>query len=180
MTPSLEGWPTKAKEAPSPHEVRLAPLDTNSVFHSLLILTWLKTIIQLRNKNFTVSYSDNHPPLFNSFIIYFSSSLFWIFFLHHLISTCKSLPPSSPVPTWKFLWQSMEVDVVQPPVIATTTLGLQITNLQFHQVIYWNAIVSRKVHQVCANDENVPYATNVYVYSNLLMLEYITFLYKVL
>ena len=35
MTPSLEGWPTKAKEAPSPHEVRLAPLDTNPVFHSL-------------------------------------------------------------------------------------------------------------------------------------------------
>ena len=29
MTPSLEGWPTKAKEAPSPHEVRLALLDTN-------------------------------------------------------------------------------------------------------------------------------------------------------
>ena len=26
MTPSLEGWPTKAKEAPSPHEVRLASL----------------------------------------------------------------------------------------------------------------------------------------------------------
>ena len=24
-TPSLEGWPTKAKEAPSPHELRLAP-----------------------------------------------------------------------------------------------------------------------------------------------------------
>ena len=35
MIPSLEGWPTKAKEAPSPHEVRLAPLDTNPVFHSL-------------------------------------------------------------------------------------------------------------------------------------------------
>ena len=32
MTPSLEGWPTKAKEAPSPHEVRLTPLDTNPVF----------------------------------------------------------------------------------------------------------------------------------------------------
>ena len=29
MTPSLEGWPTKAKEEPSPHEVRLTPLDTN-------------------------------------------------------------------------------------------------------------------------------------------------------
>ena len=35
MTPSLEGWPTKAKEAPSPHEVRLAPLDTNPIFQSL-------------------------------------------------------------------------------------------------------------------------------------------------
>ena len=35
MTPSLEGWPTKAKEAHSPHEVRLAPLDTNPVFQSL-------------------------------------------------------------------------------------------------------------------------------------------------
>ena len=35
MIPSLEGLPTKAKETPSPHEVRLAPLDTNPVFHSL-------------------------------------------------------------------------------------------------------------------------------------------------
>ena len=32
MTPSLEGWPTKAKEAPSPHEVRLTLLDINPVF----------------------------------------------------------------------------------------------------------------------------------------------------
>ena len=35
MKPSLEGWPTKAKEAPSPHDVGLAPLDTNLVFQSL-------------------------------------------------------------------------------------------------------------------------------------------------
>ena len=35
MTPSLEGWPTKAKETPSPHEVRLALLDTNPVYQSL-------------------------------------------------------------------------------------------------------------------------------------------------
>ena len=35
MTPSLEGWPTKAKEAPSPREVRLAPLDTNPVVQNL-------------------------------------------------------------------------------------------------------------------------------------------------
>ena len=27
MTPQLEGWSTKAKETPSPHEVRLIPLD---------------------------------------------------------------------------------------------------------------------------------------------------------
>ena len=33
MTPSLEGWPAKAKEAPSPHEVRLAPVGTNPVFY---------------------------------------------------------------------------------------------------------------------------------------------------
>ena len=36
MIPSLEGRPTKAKEAPSPNEVRLAPLDTNPVFQSLV------------------------------------------------------------------------------------------------------------------------------------------------
>ena len=40
MTPSLEGWPTKTKEAPSPHEVRLALLDTNPVFQSLGVKDW--------------------------------------------------------------------------------------------------------------------------------------------
>ena len=35
VTPSLEGSPAKAKEAPSPHEVRLAQLDTNPVFRCL-------------------------------------------------------------------------------------------------------------------------------------------------
>ena len=33
MISSLEGWPTKAKEAPPPHEVRLAQLETNLVIH---------------------------------------------------------------------------------------------------------------------------------------------------
>ena len=32
MIPSLEGWPIKAKEAPSHHKVRLALLYTNPVF----------------------------------------------------------------------------------------------------------------------------------------------------
>ena len=35
VTPSLEEWPTKAKEVPSPHEVRLSLLDTNPVFQCL-------------------------------------------------------------------------------------------------------------------------------------------------
>ena len=35
MIQSLEGWPTKAKETPSPHKVRLALLDTKPVFQSL-------------------------------------------------------------------------------------------------------------------------------------------------
>ena len=35
MTPSLEGLPTKAKVAPSSHEVRMALLDTNPVFQCL-------------------------------------------------------------------------------------------------------------------------------------------------
>ena len=35
VTPSLEGCPTKAKETPSPHEVRLALLDTNPVLQCL-------------------------------------------------------------------------------------------------------------------------------------------------
>ena len=44
---SLEGWPAKAKEAPSPHEVRVSPLDTDPVFQclgdnlqSIVMKTW--------------------------------------------------------------------------------------------------------------------------------------------
>ena len=62
MTPSLEVLPTKAKEAPSPHEVRLAPLGTNSVFQSLgeankLSLTGSKTksvIFKPKNRTITL------------------------------------------------------------------------------------------------------------------------------
>ena len=38
MTPSLEGSPTRVKEAPSPREVGLALLDTNPVFQCLGII----------------------------------------------------------------------------------------------------------------------------------------------
>ena len=37
MTPSLEGWPTKAKEAPFPHEVRLALLDTDPKMLEIIV-----------------------------------------------------------------------------------------------------------------------------------------------
>ena len=37
MTTSLEGWLTKAKEAPSPHEVKLALPDSNQVFQILRV-----------------------------------------------------------------------------------------------------------------------------------------------
>ena len=48
MILSLEGWSTKAKEAPSPHEVRMSPLDTNLVFQSL----GGKFITKVYNKSF--------------------------------------------------------------------------------------------------------------------------------
>ena len=35
MTPSIEEWPIKIRVVSSPHEVRLAPLDTNSVLQCL-------------------------------------------------------------------------------------------------------------------------------------------------
>ena len=44
MSPSREGQPTKAKEAPSPHEVRLTLLDTNLVFQCLV-----ETKVRLEN-----------------------------------------------------------------------------------------------------------------------------------
>ena len=59
VTPSLEGWPTNAKEAPSPHEVRLASLDTNPVFQSLgdsffHCMELIKFFFHLQHKNITI------------------------------------------------------------------------------------------------------------------------------
>ena len=55
VTPTLEGWPTKAKEARSSHEVRLALLNTNPVFQSLrddpenLVLIFNKLVVDCIN-----------------------------------------------------------------------------------------------------------------------------------
>ena len=55
MTPSLEGSTTKAKEAPSPHEVRPAPLDTNPVLQCLT-----ESISLLYNEQFHYSATLKH------------------------------------------------------------------------------------------------------------------------
>ena len=59
MTPSLEGLPTKAKEAPSPHEVRLAPLDTNPVFQSL----WDKMLAIMVGWRLNKTWWPKHPKV---------------------------------------------------------------------------------------------------------------------
>ena len=41
VIPSLEGWPTKAKEEPSPHEVRLVPLEKLNKYRTILLLLFL-------------------------------------------------------------------------------------------------------------------------------------------
>ena len=66
--PSLEGWPTKAKEAPSPHEVRLAPLDTNPIFQSLLESLFLHLCFTCNSVS----------PLLKESILITSASLFKI------------------------------------------------------------------------------------------------------
>ena len=61
MTTSLEGSPTKAKEAPSPHEVRLAPLDTNPVFQCLgdkKEIVALQTFVPF-NSSFVSGFNEN-------------------------------------------------------------------------------------------------------------------------
>ena len=59
MIPSVEGWPIKAKEVTSPHEVRLALLDTNpsSCFDSdVKIFTEITEILII--KFFTIIYKN--------------------------------------------------------------------------------------------------------------------------
>ena len=69
VTPSLEGWPTKAKEAPSPHEVRMSLLDTNPVFQSLggnLKTCKVKSLKKTLTELFLVNLQA-FPQLFKSF-----------------------------------------------------------------------------------------------------------------
>ena len=56
MTPSLEEWPTKAKEAPSPHEVRLVPLDISTTKYYSTLYTNYNTII-ISSAKFTTNYT---------------------------------------------------------------------------------------------------------------------------
>ena len=57
VIPPLEGWPTKAKVAPSPHEVRLTLLDTNSMSWEQITKAYQTTscvIISLLSFNQTI------------------------------------------------------------------------------------------------------------------------------
>ena len=65
MTPALEGLPTKAKEEPSPHEVRLTPLDTNPIFQSLGInlLYISKFIFANKAKNLQINKQEEYAQL---------------------------------------------------------------------------------------------------------------------
>ena len=65
MTPSLEGLQTKAREAPSPHDLRLVPLDTNPVFQCLVIKT---------NTENSVEVGLFVPSLIHSFSFVYSHS----------------------------------------------------------------------------------------------------------
>ena len=56
---SLEGWPTKAKETPSSHEVRLTLVDTNPVFQSLRSLKSnlnMRTFVTFKKDSLNASY----------------------------------------------------------------------------------------------------------------------------
>ena len=44
MIPSLEGWPTKPKEAPSPHEVKTDPTGHQPNYISKCQLRYLKKL----------------------------------------------------------------------------------------------------------------------------------------
>ena len=58
MIPSLEEWPTKAKEASSPHEVKLTMLDTNPalviLFKSRLLNIFLSLLYSLLQQLFAI------------------------------------------------------------------------------------------------------------------------------
>ena len=54
---SPEGWSTKAKEAPSPHEVRMYLLDTNPVFQSVGGKYCAGVFVELKKAFDTVDHS---------------------------------------------------------------------------------------------------------------------------
>ena len=53
MAPSLEGWPTKAKEE-LPHDVKLTPLNTKPMFEGLVKVIFQSACI---NRKCRVAYS---------------------------------------------------------------------------------------------------------------------------
>ena len=89
MTPSLEGCPTKTKEAPSPHDVRLAPLDTSPVFQSLggkesgctTFHIWLEVLSKLSQADPPILEKFGHAFVKNSLMSNFFGDLCYGYFL---------------------------------------------------------------------------------------------------
>ena len=87
MTPSLEGWPTKAKEAPSPHEVNW-PRWTPSQYFNVSG----KLVFQCLNFNILTQYSNVSISLrvtrVNSTVLQVAQKFLWSDFRskHNLIS----------------------------------------------------------------------------------------------
>ena len=62
VTPSLEGWPTKTKEAPSPHEVSPTQYFTNTLFQCLR--ENYSQIFKMRSVYWLINSLKNTTPLF--------------------------------------------------------------------------------------------------------------------
>ena len=95
MTPSLEEWPTKAKEAPSAHEVRLALLDTNPVFQTSNNLKSKITSNNLKNKIFYNRKIQLWHKFYMHQVFWRSPSVFWLSFVRSIYIQCSK---SSSVP----------------------------------------------------------------------------------
>ena len=79
MAPSHEGSPTKAKEAPSPHEVRLTLLDIIPVFQclreKLMIRKDTQNVLKEKHKLRSINLYDDDTDTNNKRKIFINQSL---------------------------------------------------------------------------------------------------------
>ena len=83
MIPSLEGWPTRSKEAPSPHEIRLTPLDTSPVFQCLREYRFLGIQVH-RGKSVIILPFPMYPPFLEILHLFVMDPFRAVYCLQHL------------------------------------------------------------------------------------------------